>query len=602
MVNTRSQPAGSSRTAQGSSSGSGTNTVRQTIVETVEAPRLTGLTTADFVEFKHAREVYERRIAEKNSDPNVSVQLTSYKDSIDPSVLQIFAIGDWVPVDKVAEITEQHLKDCIEARAVVKPKDYDLAKLEEELSSLRMDKPSGDVTLESCVWKFVLEYTQLLNSLGYEKFIDEHPKLAVEHLLKRISNAQLKNQMVIAAKLMKEEDFRKNFNAFVRKMASDSSLMDRMHAARRYKPAASDLDALATPLPDNPPPNSGSRRPPSGAGHRGRKKNKRGRDSNDQGKSDRGSRDSDRNDGGRARSWDKRPAPICLNPKCGERHWVDECPKTSEEERIRLKKELAERRRARAGSHDQKRGRSVGAVQKSDSNDENTSLFSASFCNGALEVQVLTDQGSDGNIISPSILKALAESDPSLEVKPLRGPVEFSNAHSKAKKISCRREIAADVMLRIRHGTNLMLRGIRWLVSDEEVQYVFVARHVLAALGLNNRVLLSAAADRHGGVVDIPALLRKDGHADTSSTGGRESIHSILCARGLGYGSTFHSEGGAEEDFLEDKDVYVDLGEDSPEELEEALADMVAQARANGISDAGAARLENMLKKYPVFD
>jgi len=116
---------------------------------------------------------------------------------------------------------------------------------------------------------------------------------------------------------------------------------------------------------------------------------------------------------------------------------------------------------------------------------------------------------------------------------------------------------------------------------------VFVARHVLAALGLNNRVLLSAAADRHGGVVDIPALLRKDGHADTSSTGGR---------------STFHSEGGAEEDFLEDKDVYVDLGEDSPEELEEALADMVAQARANGISDAGAARLENMLKKYPVFD
>jgi len=138
---------------------------------------------------------------------------------------------------------------------------------------------------------------------------------------------------VIAAKLMKEEDFRKNFNAFVRKMASDSSLMDRMHAARRYKPAASDLDALATPLPDNPPPNSGSRRPPSGAGHRGRKKNKRGCDSNDEGKSDRGSRDSDRNDGGRARSWDKRPAPICLNPKCGERHWVDECPKTSEEER-----------------------------------------------------------------------------------------------------------------------------------------------------------------------------------------------------------------------------------------------------------------------------
>lgn len=69
-------------------------------------------------------------------------------------------------------------------------------------------------------------------------------------------------------------------------------------------------------------------------------------------------------------------------------------------------------------------------------------------------------------------------------------------------------------MIRIHHGTNLILRDMKWLVSDDEVQYVFVARHVLDAIGLNNRVLLAAATDRHGGIFDITDLLRKDGHAD----------------------------------------------------------------------------------------
>ena len=79
------------------------------------------------MEFKQNREVYERRISEKNLDPNVQVPLTTYKDSIDVGVLQVFAIGDWVPVDTVSEMTEEQLKDCVEAHAVVAPKDYDLA-------------------------------------------------------------------------------------------------------------------------------------------------------------------------------------------------------------------------------------------------------------------------------------------------------------------------------------------------------------------------------------------------------------------------------------------------------------------------------------------
>lgn len=206
-------------------------TVRQKIFETLEAPRLMGLATADFAQFKQDREIFERRVSKKNTDPNNAAQPTSYKDTIDPSVLQIFAICDWFSVHNVEDITEKHLKDCAMARDVVKPKDYDLANLEEELRNLEMHKTHGDTTLESCVWSSVLDYTELLKRLGYEKFIHGHPKLGVEHVLKRISVAQVKKQMVITAKRMKEDDFRKNFNNFVRSMAQEASLMYLVHSA-----------------------------------------------------------------------------------------------------------------------------------------------------------------------------------------------------------------------------------------------------------------------------------------------------------------------------------------------------------------------------------
>ena len=52
------------------------------------------MSTSDFVSFKNGREIYERCVAEKNSDPNFSVQLTTFKDSIMPSSLEVFALRD----------------------------------------------------------------------------------------------------------------------------------------------------------------------------------------------------------------------------------------------------------------------------------------------------------------------------------------------------------------------------------------------------------------------------------------------------------------------------------------------------------------------------
>ncbi len=51
--------------------------VGTSLVEAIEAPRLTGITTAEFVAFKEARDLYERRVAEKSSITGIDVPMTA---------------------------------------------------------------------------------------------------------------------------------------------------------------------------------------------------------------------------------------------------------------------------------------------------------------------------------------------------------------------------------------------------------------------------------------------------------------------------------------------------------------------------------------------
>eukprot|EP00171_Calliarthron_tuberculosum_P003196 IDg3196t1 len=91
------------------------DTVKQTIVETVEAPRLTDVATSDFVTFKMRRQTYERVISEKNYDPLVNIPLTTYKSSISKHVQQLFVLANWVSASNLDDITEEQLKACVAA-------------------------------------------------------------------------------------------------------------------------------------------------------------------------------------------------------------------------------------------------------------------------------------------------------------------------------------------------------------------------------------------------------------------------------------------------------------------------------------------------------
>ncbi len=81
-------------------------TVKQRIVETIEASRLTDIRTSDLVAFMEKRAIYERQMAEiENADSNVCLPLTTYRNSTDDSLLQLCDIANWV------EIRERKIHD-----------------------------------------------------------------------------------------------------------------------------------------------------------------------------------------------------------------------------------------------------------------------------------------------------------------------------------------------------------------------------------------------------------------------------------------------------------------------------------------------------------
>ena len=111
-----------------------------------------------------------------------------------------------------------------------------------------------------------------------------------------------------------------------------------------------------------------------------------------------------------------------------------------------------------------------------------------------MEVEILADQGSDVNLISNSVFQDLIRAESNLKTESIDPPAKFRSIN-QSDAVICSTRVVADVQLRIRHGTNLLLRNIEWHVSDSELPHVIIGRTVLEAIGCENRALLAAASD-----------------------------------------------------------------------------------------------------------
>ena len=91
-------------------------TVRQTAVETLEAPSLLGMSLQNVVEFKKKHSIYEAQVEEKNKKDGVQITETTYKNSIGLILLSTLWHAGFITSASIEAITENGSKGCIEGK------------------------------------------------------------------------------------------------------------------------------------------------------------------------------------------------------------------------------------------------------------------------------------------------------------------------------------------------------------------------------------------------------------------------------------------------------------------------------------------------------
>lgn len=225
---------------------------------------------------------------------------------------------------------------------------------------------------------------------------------------------------------------------------------------------------------------------------------------------------------------------------------------------------------------------------------DNFSMFTAKFCEGAVKCDLLADQGSDVSILLPQFFDQMRKVEPDLTALDLQAPKSYRMVDDYAEPLTCRRKVTATVMLNILHGTKLSLHRLKWMISDKPIPNAIICRHVLTTLGLDNRVLLAAASEHFNGEVEIPSFAASNSSQPDGNAG---TIQSLLREQDYGFCSTFHSQGESIDD-LDDSEIYIDLGEDDANGLNDALAECVQQAADNGMYESGCKKFNGLLQAY----
>lgn len=367
------------------------DTVRQTILEAIEAPRLKGINTSDFVEFSEKRAIYERLVSEKNEENGSVAPITSYRNSIDDCYLDAFMWADWVPVSSIEEITEDHLRQCISTRARISPEEYDLALIEREILGVKLASQRRNKKLEFQILDLCMKYAKTLRDCGYKDFVEQQPKLAIKHIMKRVTHTRLLTRMTHTLRIRKSE-LEANFKAFVKTLAEEAKAIDRLEAienhpvknAYHHIPIGVETDSDSSDLGKNGTEGGDKRRQrrtrTSSRGYpRGKGKGYNGAGPVTQDASQ---------SGGAANGKRQRELPSCLLPRCNGRHYMKDCDLATEDEKKKYVDEYRQRKRAKAGEKNPKvaslSDANTGSGAKPNRYD-NTALFSATFASGAVE-------------------------------------------------------------------------------------------------------------------------------------------------------------------------------------------------------------------------
>ena len=193
-------------------SGQRTGRIRQTIIHTLEAPMLQGISLQHFVDFKRKRDLYELRVEEKNREDGVQITPTSNRSSMDTILLRTLWRAKYIFADSVEDITEKDIRKCVEEKSVIK--EVILSTVGKAIKNVKMKM--NLVPAESRIWTLVYDYEQALEREVYADLPTTRPHMAVRHMTDRLKPDKLKEKILNEIELRKNEGFhRKNFYDFM---------------------------------------------------------------------------------------------------------------------------------------------------------------------------------------------------------------------------------------------------------------------------------------------------------------------------------------------------------------------------------------------------
>lgn len=525
MSDNSSSPAAAAASASGS----------VPVFAPIAAPVLRAVDPLKVACFLKERERYELEIEDKKAEVP-SLKTLPFTASIDRTLLKsLFRMGEFDEIAPnavtVKDLTDAHIKTYVES--LVKsagseaphPSVIKAALVGFSMSTKIMDPKARIKT-------YCADFFERLDSIGCSDFPEENPKKAVRLLASRLEPASLKKAMRERTEF--DAALEESVKAFIKVLIQETVNCQTYGATK------------ATEVPKDTPKPTGNGTDPSPTPTPTRKQK-----------------------------------PVCPYPPHkakGLRHFLKDCRDCPKDQKDKLFEEF------RASKKD-----TVKRTTEICGHDTGSSVMFTATLDGKFRTTVCADIGSATTLMDTGTLDKMQKAGVDATVVKLDPPRNFEmaakNLDGSLTTITCTHAATIDTELHIRHGSALVLRNLRWLITPQVVDEPLLSRPLLEALGFDCHKVMQAAADRFGGSVDVSTIVG-NGSDFVSGRVGR-----II-------DGVFHADGGGDGADLDDDDGWLDLGPEDPKEKEAILQIKLKEAKKHGLSPKGCKDLDSMLREF----
>lgn len=475
------------------------------VLQVINHPELLSWGRDSIHHFLKGRARYELLIDEANNNSESKLQKTSIKASFDPDLIEslIFMqkFGSGVTLsslsdEKIIEVLKKEQKedDCLTSEELLKTiKSQVSCNMKEKDPSLRVEL-------------MVSNYLTCLRRLQMLDLVTDSPKLAIEHLVELIKPAGLQ-ELLISDRDFKHRSLRKNFLGFAEHMKERAKNFETYNMTSNatsgkgggsgggvsgrgdFSGGNSGGGVSGSDGSSNGNSSSGG----SGSGNSGTGNS--GGGSSNAGISDSTSREGERHNSqepdsktsrgtgeagkeGQKSQGDKRK-PKCLNSKCnGERHYMDQCPKSSEEEKRDLLQEYKDSKTSNEGN-------GLNSLHASGpiSVIQDTSA-AVKFSFGTEKVyDALADTGADHSAIDRASVKELQKDGAFVGITKLKKPLSLQLAldFDSEGNVTKRQEFLVTEAARLTPVISLpqgplALRNVLHVIAEQPLNRILLGR------------------------------------------------------------------------------------------------------------------------------